>query len=122
MSGVVDGAPPVPIAGTLETEDLPARHAEWQDFFRSSVVTSEISPSAVRLLLEPSDGALLHAVSLGQREKQCCAFFDFAIMVEAAQRWLSVTVPVGTEETLTRFLTMLRSGTEPTSMDRSPIR
>jgi hypothetical protein len=105
----------VPIACTLEIGDIPERFAEWQAFYRSSVTDTEVSPVSVRLRLDPSDATLAAAASLSQREKQCCAFFDFAISLEVEQRWLTVTVPPGAEETLTTFTAMLRSQTEPFS-------
>ena len=107
------GEPCVPIACTLEVGDLPARMSEWQAFYRSSVTATEAGPGSLRLRLEPSDATLVAAASLSQLEKQCCAFFDFAISLEAEQRWLAVTVPEGAEVTLTTFGEMLRSQTEP---------
>ena len=105
----------VPIACTLQAGDLPDRLTEWQAFFASSVISSEAAATSVRLLLDPSDATLLIAASLAQREKRCCAFFDFALLLEAEERWLSVAVPTGAEETLATFLEMLRSGTGPSS-------
>jgi hypothetical protein len=98
----------VPIACTLDVGDLGARMAEWQAFVLSSVSAVDAQPTSVRLLLHPSDEALFAAASLGQREKQCCAFFDVAISLEAEQRWLTVTVPPGAESTLSSFTEMLR--------------
>jgi hypothetical protein len=110
---------PIPVACTLETGDIPGRFAEWQQFFRSSVVRTESLATSVRLLLDPSEATTLDVVSLAQREKQCCAFFEFTMVIEADQRWLSITVPPEAQETLTTFMAMLRSETEPLSPDRS---
>ncbi len=117
MSDALIRAQPVqvPVACTLDAGDLPERYAEWRAFFRSSVVTSESGATSVRWLIKPSAATMLAAVSLAQREKQCCAFFDFAIAIEAEQRWLSITVPPEAEETLTTFMDTLRSETEPFS-------
>jgi hypothetical protein len=100
----------VPIACTLSADDLPARLAEWQDFHRSSVRAIERTPSSARLLLAPSDEVLVAAASLSQLEVKCCAFFEFAIVLHAEERWLHVTVPAGAEDTLSSFLDILGSG------------
>jgi hypothetical protein len=97
----------VPIACTLNAGEMPARLEEWKAFVRQSVVASETSPTSARFLLTSTDEALVAAASLAQREKECCAFFDFAILIEAQQRWLNVTVPSGAEETLASFAATL---------------
>jgi hypothetical protein len=106
--------PAAAVACTLEAGDLPARVAEWQAFYRSSVTATEAGPEdarRLRLRLEPSDATLAAAASLSQREKQCCAFFDFAVELESDGRWLTVAVPAGAEATLSDFTKMLRSQT-----------
>jgi hypothetical protein len=105
----------VPIACTLDAGDLPDRIAEWQAFYRSSVTAADLGAGTLRLLLDPSESTLSAAASLSQRETQCCAFFDFSISLEAEQRWLTVTVPAGADETLSSFADMLRSQTGPLS-------
>ena len=57
--------------------------------------------------MAPGDEVLLAAASLGQREKECCAFFDFTIALEADARWLCVAVPEGAEATLASFVDAL---------------
>ena len=46
-------------------------------------------------------------MSLSQREKECCAFFDFAIAMDAHARWLVAQVPPDAEEVLASFVGML---------------
>ena len=100
----------IPIACTLEAGSLPERLAEWQVFGQSSVRRAETQPTSARFLLADGDDVLLAAASLAQRETQCCAFFDFAVELGSEERWLSVRVPVGAEETLRSFLELLGSG------------
>ncbi len=100
----------VPIACTLTADDLPTRVNEWKSFVRDWVLDREEGSLSARLRLAPGDEALVAAVSLAQREKECCAFFEFAVAIEADTRWLCVSVPEGAESTLASFADML-SGT-----------
>ena len=96
--------------GALEAElRLHAARFEWRALVASSVVQVESDASSVRLVLRDSDAALLAAASLGAREKECCAFFDVAIEIQADTRVLVLSVPDGAEEVLAAFAEMLRS-------------
>jgi hypothetical protein len=107
MSEGTDQRRIVPIACTLNASDVPARLDEWRAFARQWVLEGETRTAAARFRLAPGDEALAAAASLAQREKECCAFFDFAISIDAHDRWLSVTVPSGAEQTLADFAAML---------------
>lgn len=96
-----------PIACTLTEGELGDRVAEWQQFFVSSVVAWETEPTTARLQLADDDGALLSAASLGQREKECCRFFDFAVEIGVDHRWLVVSVPADAAEALSGFMAMM---------------
>ncbi len=73
----------------------------------TAVVAVEAEPTAVHLVLAPSEAALLAAAELAQREKQCCPFFDVAIDIGAQQRTLSLRVPDGAEEVMATFVAVL---------------
>jgi hypothetical protein len=107
MSEGTDGRRTIPVACTLTASDLPDRIDEWRSFARQWVLARETDPTSARFLLAPGDEALVAAASLAQREKECCAFFEFSISIEAQDRWLSVSVPSGAEATLTGFADML---------------
>jgi hypothetical protein len=95
----------VPIACSLDVEGLEERQAEWRAFVASPAVVGMKSEStSVRLALDGSDAALAAAASLGQREKQCCQFFDVAIDLEGQRPVLRLTVPPGAEEALAEFV------------------
>jgi MerR family transcriptional regulator, copper efflux regulator len=98
-----------PIACTLDAGALDERVEEWRSLVASSVVAVESDASCVRLLLRDSDAALLAAVSLGAREKACCAFFDVAVEIQPESRVLRLSVPEGAEEALASFAELLRS-------------
>lgn len=107
MSEIAPARRVVPIACTLTANDVPARLAEWKAFARESILSCDIEPLSARLRLTPGDGALLAAVSLAQREKACCAFFEFSIALDDGDRWLCVSVPEGAGETLAGFAELL---------------
>ena len=97
-----------PIACSLDAGSMAERIGEWQALVATSVDAVVSEPTAVHLALEPSDRALLAAVNLAQREKQCCPFFDVTVDIGAEQRTLSLRVPEGAEEALAAFAAMLR--------------
>jgi hypothetical protein len=98
-----------PIACSLEAGSLADRVEEWRALVATSVVAVETEPTVVHLVLGPSELALVAAVELAQREKQCCPFFDVVVAIGAHHRTLSLRVPDGAEEALASFVAMLRS-------------
>lgn len=96
-----------PIACSLDAASLADRVDEWRALVATSVVAVETEPTAVHLVLEASSAALVAAVELAQREKQCCPFFDVALDIAAQQRTLSLRVPDGAEEAMATFVAML---------------
>jgi hypothetical protein len=97
----------VPIACTLTANELPGRVDEWRALVRDWVVETRREPGSARLRLDPSEQALVAAVALAQREKECCAFFEFSLSIESEARWLCVTVPDDADATLDAFAQML---------------
>ncbi len=104
----VDPCADTPIACSLDAGSLADRVDEWRALVATSVVAVEAEATVVHLVLEPSELALVTAVDLAQREKQCCPFFDVVVDIGARQRTLSLRVPDGAEEALTSFVAMLR--------------
>jgi hypothetical protein len=102
-------SPPVPVACTLDAGALGQRLDEWRALVASSVLRVESDEASVRLILRDSDDALLSAVSLGAREKACCAFFDVAVEIQPDTRTLRLSVPDGAEEALAAFAELLTS-------------
>ena len=98
---------PAPIACNLDAGSLAERMEEWRTLVANSVVEVDTGPTSVRLVLDGSDGALVAAASLGQREKQCCDFFDVAIDIGADHRALTLRVPDGAEEAMASFVALL---------------
>lgn len=106
-----DGPDPVsvPVACSLDATSLAGRIDEWRALVASSVVSLESDATSVRLVLEGSDATLVAATSLGQREKQCCAFFDVGIELGPDARTLYLRVPPGAEEAMAHFVELLRA-------------
>jgi hypothetical protein len=83
----------VPIACTLSEEATVDRVEEWRDFLRTAVATTEARETEGRVLLKGGDDVLLRAVDLAEREKACCAFFEFSVALDDQGRWLIIAVP-----------------------------
>ena len=107
MPGDHNGAVRVPIACTLTADEQPDRIEEWRQFLATEVTAVDRARGRARLRLAEDDDAVLAAADLAQREKRCCAFFDFAIELDGAHRWLAVTVPDDADPVLTELLTLL---------------
>jgi MerR family copper efflux transcriptional regulator len=98
----------IPIACTLTSEAAHDRVEEWRRFFASSVTAIQrTSEQEIRLHLGATTHALGDAVDLAQREKRCCPFFEFSILVEATSLWLVVRVPPEAAAVLADFAGLL---------------
>jgi hypothetical protein len=102
-------APVVPVACSLDAASLAGRVDEWRALVASSVVSWEADATSVRLVLEGSDATLAAAAGLGQREKQCCAFFDVGIELGPDARTLYLRVPPEAEEAMAHFVELITS-------------
>jgi hypothetical protein len=96
-----------PIACSLDAGGLAERVDEWRALVVSSVTSVDAEPTAVHLVLDPSDRALTAAVALAQREKECCPFFDVSVTIEVDRRTLVLAVPDGAQELLATFVAIL---------------
>jgi hypothetical protein len=93
-----------PLACTLSAEAESDRVEEWRGFLRGSIaVVERTNDRQLRLRLVDATTALTTAVDLAQREKACCAFFEFSIEVDAASCWFVVRVPPGASDLLADF-------------------
>jgi hypothetical protein len=102
-----DGDDQVPIACDLDAGSFSERVAEWRAFVASDVTSVQAGRRSVRLTLRPTEHALVAAGGLGQREKQCCAFFDVSIELGPSERTLVLSVPAGAEDALSEFVSLL---------------
>ena len=97
-----------PIACALDAGSLAERIAEWRALTAASVHAIDADATSVRLVLDDSDAALAAAVSLGQREKRCCPFFEVGVELGPESRSLCLRVPPDAADALAAFVEMLR--------------
>jgi hypothetical protein len=83
----------IPITCTLSAADKTTRGDEWRRFLTTNVAEFVRSDSSVRLRLSGGDDVILTAVDLAQREKDCCAFFEFHLELLPDAIWLEVGAP-----------------------------
>jgi len=95
----------VPIACTLNAADRLDRGDEWRAFDREVVVERDrVAREQLRLRLDPGlDDAVPRAIDLARREKRCCAFFEFSLVILADAIWLEIAVPGLAAEVLDEF-------------------
>lgn len=83
----------IPIACSLAAGDAKDRIGEWSTLLNTHVVKVERTSSSARLRLRDDSEAILVAIDLAQREKECCDFFEFRLLILANAVWLEVEVP-----------------------------
>lgn len=83
----------IPIACSLSTGDARDRIDEWRALLQTHIVEVERTSSSARLRLRDDGEAILMATDLAQREKACCAFFEFRLLILASAVWLEVEIP-----------------------------
>lgn len=91
----------VPDVCTLPIAERPARTAEFDDLFARSVYgAARPDPLLLRLTLDGSPETEEMAAGLTEREKGCCAFFDFTLTRTGGDLRLDIRVPRGYVEVL----------------------
>ena len=93
----------VPIACTLDGDAAGDRLEEWRAAL-AVVDEVQVSEQVARLRMPGDDEAFLRLVDLAEREKQCCAFFEFSIDLDGERRWLRIGVPEEAAGILTAFV------------------
>ncbi len=83
----------VPIACSLSSEGAVTRVDEWQRLLRELVDEVVRSGPVARLRLKDRDDAVLAAVDLARREKECCPFFEFRLVLLPEAVWLEMAAP-----------------------------
>jgi hypothetical protein len=83
----------IPIACTLTEADKATRGDEWRRFFAHDVEEVVRTDTAVRVRLKGGGDVILSSVDLAQREKACCAFFEFRLELLPDEVWLEIGAP-----------------------------
>jgi hypothetical protein len=84
----------IPIACSLTETDAQAQLGEWRTLLATSVDgVDQISRTELSLRLRNDLAPLAALIRLAQREKTCCPFFGFTILIGADSLTLHVSVP-----------------------------
>jgi len=89
-------AAPPPVACTLPADGIGNRTTAWADLLAHVTARSTTPDGARRLALDPST-PVDQLVGLVTAEQECCAFFSFAVTVDALGLALEVRAPAGAE-------------------------
>lgn len=94
-----------PIVCTLGEKQAHAQLGEWQEMVSRAVErTSRVAPTRLDLALRSDLVDLTSLVRLVQREKACCAFFEFTLAINANAVTLVVEVPDEANGVLDEFV------------------
>ena len=91
-----DVEPDQPIACTLEVEAMPERLAAWRAVLGQAATRTRTADGGLRVGL-PGDVELGELTQLVVAEQRCCAFFAFAITVDARGVALEVRAPASAD-------------------------
>ena len=84
---------PVPIACTLEGDQLPARLEAWRSLLRRAAAPPEPTASGWSVRFYRRPGELGELATLVADELECCAFFTFGLTASAEGLVLEVSAP-----------------------------
>jgi len=104
--------PDPPIACALTPEELRAGSDDLLPGLAARARTVAPLPDGVRLELAPTTEALAHAARVVDRERRCCPFLRFTLVVapDGGPVTLDVTGPPGTRDLLGGLAAELRAG------------
>ena len=97
----------VPIACTLNADEVALRLAEWEAVLSTVVESIDYQESGATLTLLRGSEPLLTITDLAEREKACCPFFLFSIELDGVEARLQIDIPAGAEAILTGLLALL---------------
>jgi hypothetical protein len=94
----------VPIACSLTETAARSQVGEWHDLIAALVDSVDrVSATELRLRIRREVEGVDRLIGLAQREKACCPFFDFALLIEADSLSLRVRVPTDAAPILDDF-------------------
>jgi hypothetical protein len=98
----------IPIACTLSATEALPQLGEWKDLLSQLATgTSRTAPGRLEIFLHEDLTNVAALIHLAQREKACCAFFDFTLVIKAERVTLVVDVPPEASSMLDDFHTSL---------------
>jgi hypothetical protein len=94
----------IPIACSLDEPAAQNQVGEWRAVIARAVAEMErTSPTTLTLTLNADLVGLTDLVQLAQREKACCTFFEFDLVVDVDRVRFVVSVPEDAEGVLDEF-------------------
>ena len=95
----------IPIACSLDASDARAQLDEWQELFaRVMTHVDRVSINRFEVSFRPDLAELSELVQLAQREKACCPFFDFSLIINSTTTTFVVEVPDDASPVLDQFI------------------
>jgi hypothetical protein len=98
----------IPLACSLTADDANARVEEWRQFLKHCVVEIDRSDRSACLRIKEGDDALVAAANLARREKACCPFFEFRLVLVIEAVWLEIDAPEEAAATLDGLVALQR--------------
>ena len=92
----------IPIACTLETNELRTRVDEWADMLRRAA-SREMTDTGARITFARDAALAAELADLMAREVDCCGFFIFTLTVSHDEVVLGVSAPEDAKELVTAF-------------------
>ncbi|MGC2168474.1 MAG: hypothetical protein WA580_05170 [Acidimicrobiales bacterium] len=83
----------IPVACSLSPGDAAHRLDEWSEFLDVHVEEKVRTSATVSLRLRGDDLSIISAVDLARREKRCCGFFEFRLLIRDSELWLEIEIP-----------------------------
>ena len=95
----------IPIACSLEASDARAQLDEWKELFSNAMTrVDRVAPTRFEVSFRPDLLELSELVQLAQREKACCPFFNFTLIIDSAMTTFVVEVPDDASSVLDQFI------------------
>lgn len=93
-----------PIACTLDSDGFRRRLEEFRRIFEQGLISSERFEGGGRFRFRALPGLEAELRSLAERERDCCRFFRFEILVKDGELWWETRVSTEAEPVLDAFL------------------
>jgi hypothetical protein len=95
----------IPIACSLEASNARAQIGEWKDLLAKVMLrVDRVTPHRFEVVLRAELPEVRELVQLAQREKSCCPFFNFTLIIESSLATFVVEVPDDASSVLDDFI------------------
>jgi hypothetical protein len=101
---------PLPIACTLDPDQMPQRGEEIRALGRDGLVAVEREERSVTLRFRPDPSIRARVEAIAAAESRCCAFLDFTVTQAEDATVLTIAAPEGAEPTLRDLTGLFAAG------------